>query len=245
MVNLLEVCRRAHTGPTIDEQSFQLEVVYQTAKRLCDKYNIVYDRENPVPADDDLADRLYQAGIDFVCEAGAYCSDTNRMIKFTREEALEAITHSRAECVLGEGKDRFVFRSRKPESDIRPWFHVGTGIMSTDERMHFSLVSGYASIQQANSISTPALEKIDGQFVASGTPTEVYGAIRAIRIARDALRHAGRPGLAIGNCISTCGTVVGTIAAGAPQFGLRPCDGWLVPMYTELKVDLATLSKTA
>ena len=146
---------------------------------------------------------------------------------------------------MGEGKDRSVFTSRKPDSDIKPWFHVGTGIFNTDERIAFNLACAYGSVRQANSVSVPSLETIEGQRIISGTPTEIYGAIRGITIARDALRQAGRPGLPIGNLIANAGTAVGTIAASAPQFGLRPSDGWLVAVLAEMKINMDSMNQAA
>jgi methylamine--corrinoid protein Co-methyltransferase len=55
----------------------------------------------------------------------------------------------------------------------------------------------------------------------------------------------GRPGLAIGNCISAAGTSLATIAASAPQFGLRSSDGWLVGALAEMKFDMGALNKAA
>jgi len=245
MTRLSEICRRAQTGPAIAAEDFDLDVVFASASRLCEEYGIVYDADCPVPSDDDLADRIFQAAVDFVVDVGVYCPDTGRVIKFGRDEVLDAVARSRGRCIMGEGKDRYEWTPRRPDSDIEPWYHVGTGIVSTDERIASNLVKAYAQIKQANSVSVPALETIDGQMVASGTPTEVLGAIRGIQLARDALRHAGRPGLAIGNCISTAGTALATIAASAPQFGLRPSDGWLVGSLSEMKLNMATLSKVA
>ena len=245
MPSLLEVCHRAQTGPRVEAESFDLDYVYATAKKLCAKYGIVCDPANPVPADDDLADRIYQAGLDFFCEVGVYCSDTCRLIHFSRDEVLEVVENSQRQCVMGEGKDRFVFSARKPDSDGRPWLHVGTGIMNTDERIAFNLVRAYGELESARSISIPALGTVGGYSVAAGTPSEIYGSIRSIQIARDALRQAGRPGIAIANCLSSAGTGLGTIAASAPQFGLRPSDGWLLGAYAEMKVKIDTLNKAA
>ena len=144
---------------------------------------------------------------------------------------------------MGEGKDRFEWTPRLPDSDTRPWYHVGSGIVNTEERIAFNLVRDYAGIRQANSISVPALETVHGYMVTSGMPTEIMGAIRGIEVARDALQHAGRPGLAIGNLISTAGTSMAAIAASGPQFGLRPSDGWLVGAMAEMKFDMGTLNK--
>ena len=245
MIGMSEICERAKTGPAMSQETFDLDVVFATAGQLCRKYGIKYDPGTPVPADDDLADRTYQAAVDFVVAVGAYCTDTGSVIKFTRDEVLEAVANSRGRCVMGEGKDRFVWTPRLPDSDTRPWYHVGSGIVNTDERIAFNLVKAYAGIRQANSVSVPALEKIDGYVVVSGMPSEILGAIRSIKIARDALRHAGRPGLAIGNLIATAGTSMATIAASGPQFGLRPSDGWLVGAQAEMKYNMGTLNKAA
>jgi len=245
MNSFLEVCQRAQTGPAVDEQSFDLDRVFGVARKLCEQYGIVYDPENPVPSDHDLADRTYQAGLDFLCEVGVYCPDTRRVIRFSREEILDAVANAPGRCLMGEDEDRGAFRPRKPDSDTQPWFHVGTGIVNTDERIAQNLVRAYAGIEQTNSLSVPALETVDGHLVTAGTPTEIHAAIRSIRIARDAARDAGRAGLPIANCIAAAGTSLATIAASAPQFGLRSSDGWLVGFRAEMKMGLDTLNKAA
>lgn len=79
----------------------------------------------------------------------------------------------------------------------------------------------------------------------AGSPAEFYAAIRSIKIGREALRRAGRPGLPIMNLISTAATAITTIAASAPQFGLRPTDGWLCSTIAEMKIDFGTMNKIA
>jgi methylamine--corrinoid protein Co-methyltransferase len=106
-------------------------------------------------------------------------------------------------------------------------------------------IESYASIGGANSISIPALDSIRGIPVMAGSPAEVYAAIRGIKIGREALRRAGRPGLPIMNLISTAAAAVTTIAASAPQFGLRPTDGWLCGAISEMKIDFGTMNKVA
>ena len=243
MIGMIEICKRIRNGPRMSAEAFDLDVVFANARKLCEKYGIVYDPENPVPSDDDLADRVFEAAVDFVVQAGIYCPDTSSVVRFTRDEVLQAVADSRGRCIMGEGKDRYEWTPRLPDSNTEPWFHVGTGIINTDERIAFNLVKSYAEIKQANSVSVPALEKIQGQTITAGTPAEILGSIRGIQIAREALRHAGRPGLAIANCISTAGTSLATIAASAPQFGLRPSDGWLVGALAEMKFNMGALCK--
>ncbi len=245
MIGLLEIYRRAENGPRISAESFDLDVVYATAHKLCEKYNIVYDPQNPVPSDDDLADRTYQAAIEFVVEAGVYCPDTARLIKFSKDEVLQAVADAPGSCTMGEDPDRFTWMPQKPDNNLAPWYHLGAGITVTDERILFNLAKGYSQIKQVNSVSIAALETIDGHTIKGNTPSEVLAAIRAVKTAREALRQAGRPGLAIGNCIAASGSELATIAASESQFGLRNSDGWLVGAKAEMKVSTDSLNKAA
>lgn len=244
-MDFLEVCRRALEGPAVSEQKYDLHILFANLKRLKEEYQIEYDPENPVPADDALADRVFQAAIDFICESGIFCTSTGRLIEFSRSEVEEAVRHAPREAFLGEGKEAGVFKTRRPDENTRPWFHVGTGILASSEEIALSLVEGYGNILQANSISIPALDRIGGLQIMSGTPLEIYGSIRTIEIGREGLKRAGRPGLPIVNLISTAGTTLSTIAASNPCFGLRPTDAWLVDFIAEMKVGYDAFNKVA
>lgn len=245
MVNLEEVLRRAEAGPEVAQDDFDLDRVYGVAKEVCRRYGIVYDPKTVVPSDDDLADRVYEAAVDFFCAVGVYCTDTHRVIKFSRAEVLAAVAGSQGRAVLGEGRERREFLPRRPDSGVQPWIHVGTGFPVTSERVLYNMVRAYSDFPQTNSISCPALVNVDGHAVEAGSPWEIIGAIRSIQAARAAMRDAGRPGLAIGNCVSTAGSAMGTLAASGEQFGLRRSDGWLLGALAEMKVNMGVLSKAA
>jgi methylamine--corrinoid protein Co-methyltransferase len=245
MLNFLDVYERAVKGPIMSENDFDMKVFIPCLKKVVDEYGIRYDRENPVPSDDDVADNVFHAAVDFLSQVGVYCNDTNRVIRFSKEEILEAVKAAPGQCLAGEGRDAGVFGMRKPDDRKFPWFHVGSGIVATSEELATNLIEGYGSIPEANSISIPALDSIRGIPVMAGSPAELYAAIRAIEIGREALRRAGRPGLPIFSLISSATAAVTTIAASAPQFGLRPSDGWVCGTIAEMKVEFGTLNKVA
>ena len=91
---LLEVLRRAETGPIIDEKEFEQQLITSTVKRLIKKYGIEFDPQKLVPSDDDLADRLYQAGLDFAVEVGLFCQDTNRRITWKYSAGINDLMRS-------------------------------------------------------------------------------------------------------------------------------------------------------
>jgi methylamine--corrinoid protein Co-methyltransferase len=245
MLNFLDIYERALKGPIMSEQDFDMKVFIPRLNKVVKDYKIQYDPDIPVPADDAAADNLFNAAVHFLSQVGVYCQDTNRVIQFTRAEILQAVKEAPGRCFAGEGKEAGIFGMRKPDDPQIPWLHVGSGIVATSEEMITNLIEAYGSIAEANSISISALDTIRGIPVMAGSPAELYAAIRGVKIGREALRRAGRPGLPIMNLISTAAAAVTTIAASAPQFGLRPTDGWLCGATSELKINFGTMNKVA
>jgi methylamine--corrinoid protein Co-methyltransferase len=245
VLNFLDIYERALKGPIMSERDFDMKVFIPRLKEVVRAYGIKYDKENPVPAEDDAADNLFEAAIALFTQVGVYCQDTNRVIQFTEEEIRDAVRGAPGRCYAGEGKDAGVLEMRKPDERRPPWLHVGSGIVATSEELMTNLVEAFGSIAEANSISISALDSIRGIPVMAGSPAELYAAIRGIRIGREALRRAGRPGLPIMNLISTAAAAVTTIGASAPQFGLRPTDGWLCGAIAEMKIDFGAMNKVA
>ncbi len=75
---LLEITKRAQSGPYIKESEFDLKVA-KRIKELVKEKGIKYDPNVLCPADDDLADRVWEAGLQLFLEFGAYCQTTERL----------------------------------------------------------------------------------------------------------------------------------------------------------------------
>lgn len=242
---LLRICERAQQGKCVSAESFDLDCVYATLRRLIDKHGIKYDPDKPVPDDDALADAVFDAAVEFFVECGVYFQDTETVVRFSRHEVLDAVASYDGDCHFGEGKEARIFRSRKPDSSTRPWCHVGSGIVASSEEIASRIVQGNASIKAADSMSVNALDKIDGHNIVAGQPTEILGAIRSIQIAREACRLAGRPGLPIINGIATAGSATARIAAASCEFGWRASDGIIVGALAEFKTNWEMMALVA
>jgi methylamine--corrinoid protein Co-methyltransferase len=243
MVDLLTIYNRAQKGHKMGADSFDLDCVYATVSQLVEKYDIKYDPDTPVPSDDALADKVFDAAVDFFCECGVYFQSTQTVVNFSRDETRDAIAAYNGDCHFGEGKEARTFRSRKPDSSTRPWCHVGSGIVASTEEIASKIVQGNASVAAADSMSVNALDRIDGYAINTGQPTEILGAIRSLKIARDACRHVGRPGLPIINGIATAGSSMATIAAASPAFCLRPSDAIIAGTFAEFKTNWEMMAK--
>ncbi|RKX73830.1 MAG: hypothetical protein DRP87_18155 [Spirochaetes bacterium] len=245
MVSFMEVVNRALTGPYFSEKDYNLKVFVPSLRELVKKYEIKYNPENPIPSDDDLADRVFRAGVELYTRTGTYCVDTSRIIKFTEEEIQQALTTAPSAPVFGEGKEAKPLIARKPESDIPPWCFLGAGGAAvSNEQLYVSILEAYGSfLPLADSITAPTLKTINGKIVEAGSPLEILACIRSSVLARDALRRAGRPGLPIMNCIATAVSDAGKIAGS--QFGLRTSDGWLIGAMAEMKINFERLNEIA
>ena len=245
MPTLVDFMERATHGPILAESDFNLKVLIPNVRKIVREFDLRYAPQDPVPADDALADRLYEAAVEFLVQTGIYCDGTNRLIQFDRQEILQAVECLPEGATFGEGRERRLFKYRRPEDTTPPWYHVGTGIVSTTEDLALAVVEGYGSLPKANSISIPAFNRVRGQPVIGGSPLEIYATASAVQTGRKGLTNAGRPGLPILNLISSATTSMGTIAGSHPAFGLRPSDGWLIDFLAEMKVNFETLNRLA
>jgi len=243
MPNLLDYLERALTGPIMPQEDFNLKILIPNVSDTVEEFDISYNPGEPVTADDALADRLYQAAVEFLTRTGLYCVDTNRVIRFDREEIERGLGDYRKAGTFGEGLDRSMLTPRRPEDRTPPFCHIGTGIVATSEEIATAQVEGYAGVPQANSVSIPAIASVRGVPVVSGSPLELYAVFSAIGCARKALRRAGRPGLPILNLCSSATTATSTIAGCYPDVGVRPSDGWLIDFIAEMTVDFNNLNK--
>ena len=85
MADILQICERAQKGQGISAESFDLDCVYATLLRQINKYDIKYDPDNPVPADDALADKVFEAAVDFFVECGVYFQNTKTVVHLSRD----------------------------------------------------------------------------------------------------------------------------------------------------------------
>ena len=102
---LWEMMERSKTGPHMDEEDFLPKLFTPTLRELIKKYEIKYDPETPVPTDDHMADRIWQAAWELFREVGVYNTDTHRMIRVSDEEIKEALYTAKREYIVGSGKD--------------------------------------------------------------------------------------------------------------------------------------------
>ena len=245
MIDLIEVFDRADQGLLISDTDYYMGRFVPKLAEVILRHGIQWDKKTIVNTDDDLADRVFQAAIDLLAETGVYCTDTSRVMDFTRDEILRAVEQSPRQTKFGEGREAKTMYGRSVDDPSRPWIHVGGGIYTTDEQIYLDTVEGMAAIGIVDSLSVPSILHLRGKDARVRSPQELLAAIKTVILAREGIRRSGRSGLPIINGISAAPNAVSMIAAAAPQFGLRITDGFLIDFLAEMIVNYEALQNVA
>ena len=240
---LPELVKRSETGPYMKEKDFEMALARRTAE-LVREYDLKFDPQMLVPADDGMADRLYQAGLQLFLDMGVYNMSSQRRIMFTRAEVEDAVAAAPSSVLLGSGKDAVTMGHRPVEGDVPCVVHSGPTGTPCSERYHPLILQSCAQEPLVNCLGAGSVSTYMGYSVTPGTPLEILAARRDATVAREAVRKAGRPGMHI-NDVAMPLTCAGKMAAIDPDSGLRPSDGLLVSQMVELKTDFDQLSRVA
>lgn len=238
-----EIIGRSRTGERQEEKSFDLSI-FREAERLKRLYEIRYDPENPIPSDDAMADRLFDAALELYVQVGTYCMDTGRVIKLTRSEIDTALARARSSATRGQGPDQHVYLHRQVEGGEEPIVYAGIQtVMLSDDDFAFRFYRSCAADRCVDGIWGGVVNKIAGQHdVVAGTPLEVYAYRRHAEIMRRAVADAGRPGMVI---VNNAPRSVATLGLYDHEHGLRWTDHWGSNGVSELKVGYDDLDRTA
>ncbi|TRZ47964.1 monomethylamine:corrinoid methyltransferase [bacterium] len=237
------IVERSENGPFIKESAYDLALARKTAE-LIRKHGIRFDPQVIVPTDDDMADRLYEAGLELFVEMGVYNQTTERRILFSREEVETAVAAAPKAVKLGMGKDACIMRHREVETTDPCIVHSGPTGTPSSERYHPLILYSCAQEPLVDCLGGGSVSTYMGQLVIPGSPTEILAVRKQAMVARQAAHMAGRPGMPI-NDVAVPLTCAGKMAAFDPETGLRPCDSMLVAIMTELKTSYDQLSRVA
>jgi methylamine--corrinoid protein Co-methyltransferase len=220
------------------------KAIARRVPELIQAYGLTYDPDVLVPSDDDMASRLYQAGMDLFLEMGAYNMSTQRRVLFTRDEVEETVALAPKDFTVGTGKDAKVMRKRGVESEIPCLIHSGPTGTPCSEQFHPFILESCAQEPLIDCLGGGSVSTYMGEMTIPGTPLEILGVQRDAAVAREATRKAGRPGMHINDVASPL-TCAGKISTINPEWGMRPTDGLLVSQMVELKTDYDQLSRAS
>lgn len=243
-VRLLDVLERMESGPIIEEEDFDMNLVPETMARLQEKYDIRLPADGPIiPDDDELADRLFEAGLEMAETIGVLCTDTGRRMMWTRNEILDAINVAPDHSTIGVFPDEHTQHKRLPEDSRRITIKGGPVGTPLPEALFLIIQQSYAQEPLVDLMIDGSLETVYGREGRSHSPWEVLMAWHEMELALAAVQRAGRPGLGIG-CVENSVSEIGELTAtSTDRFG--PHHWHHVAMISEFKTNYALVTKVA
>jgi len=238
---LPRVIRLLESGEYTAQKDFDIAVLNRKARELCREHDIRFDGSSIVPSDNSLARDVFEAGFRLALEVGVYLLDTGRRILIPEEDLTAAMRRHRGSIVIGDGKDSRVMEHRGVEDTRPPVVIAGFAGTPTPTSYYLESAISYALEPHVDAVDHGSIVEVYGAKVAARAPTEATAARMEVRMVREALRRAGRPGLHIVGGESAV-SAVGALAAIGDEH-LRRSDGLLVPVLNEMKVSNDTLTK--
>jgi methylamine--corrinoid protein Co-methyltransferase len=246
MVQILDIMEKALNGKPMSETDYQLRVFAPKVQEKVREHGIKFDRENPIPQDNSMADEVFEAGLELLLDAGAFCTSSGRTMTFTEQEIRESLRQAPSKLYFGEGRDKKALVARSVGDKTPPWCLLGAGGgPCSSDKSFLTLVEGYAEIPETNAITTPAITRVGGMRVRPASPLEILAAQRNAVLAREACNRAGRQGIPIMNSLATAESDIAFAAALHPKYGMRDSDGYMICCMDPMKVDFARLNKAA
>lgn len=238
---MMDIVQRSLDGPIVEEEDFNNQHISQGLAKIVKEYEIRVSKDHIINFDDALADRVWEAAVDFLAASGVYCQTTGRVIMHSKEEILNHLKEAPDQAMLGEGHDAVLEVARKVE-DPRRMLVMGSCIGSPIQEEYFMPASiSYVQEPAVDVTMAPTFETIYGYDVRTRSPLEIMAAWREVELTREAMRRVGRPGMAftgIGMSISD----VGQLSADGPG-GLRKTDLHTFGIVSELKTSYEILNK--
>jgi len=242
MISLLDVAERVRTGPKMEPLEYDMGLFRKT-QELTKRHNLRnLGKEEFWDVDNDYADAVFQAGVDFLVEWGAYDVTTNRVAKFTEDEVQGAAREAPTQVTIGTGRDTRIIRRREIEDRSPPAIIVAGHSGWSDE------VPVPLPVVVREMVRDPRVDAIQGFIYAqtdgleiTGEPLWAYGARRAAERVRNGLNMAGRSGLCLIQYPTQTRAFVLTAALDQDK-GLRRSDGTLLSIQPDLHIETGMIA---
>lgn len=241
MLNYLEILDRAQQGPYLEEESWDLDKVTLTTRKLVRKHKLDWDPNVIVTDDPGLADTIFEAGFELAREIGAYSRSTERVIEFFPGELEQGLRRMPESLVMGEGKDARTLFSRKIGDPRPPLVWAGNPGAPYPEHLFKPSVISWAQEPIVDLLTCGTLTHVDGREIRTSDPIEIVATRRELQLLRQALREVGRPGMGMLAGQSSV-SELGDLAIAHPDY-LRTCDSRVIPMLNEIKMDHRNIAR--
>jgi methylamine--corrinoid protein Co-methyltransferase len=175
MIPLMNFQERALNGPVMKSDDFDL-AFSSKLRELVSNYDIKYNPEELI-VDDATADAVFMAGVDLLADVGLYHLDTNRVIKYSREEILEFVNERKehpGRAVFGLGDDEMTLAYRTGDDTRSPTLYAGSW-GAVDEELFIPLAQSFAQEEMNEGMGISCgLARLGNIEAKAGTLSEIH-----------------------------------------------------------------------
>ena len=242
-MDFLELVNRGYTGEAVTKDDWAMDYIVQPIMDIVDEFDLSHDKGDFLLHDKDQAKAFFDAGVELLARSGVYNQSTGRIIKFTREEILEAAKNMKQQVTVGNGKNAYTFVPRHPDDSRLPGVVAGNPGCPMTEDLFVRTVTSWAKEPVVDMVTCGSIVEVDGHDVRRASPSEVIALRREMKYLNDICARLGRPGigrLAAESSVSE----IGDLAAMAPG-GFQPGDAHLVALNNELVINNDNLIRVA
>jgi len=236
-MDIEEILRRVEEGERRSEQEHDI-MVFTESERLAKEHGIAWNGKDVVP-EEEMADSLFSAAMEFLVSVGVHYVDENRVISITDEDVEEAL-RVRHNVKIGRGKEVVELKKREPCDGKRPLYVGGPIGGAVSEEIFMDLHESIAR-EDVCGIYTGSLETYNGVQYSAKNPITLLSVWREVEWAREACIRAGKPGLALFG--PSTSSQVEHFLSVANSVGLGHGDVSEVYMPNELKVNRDVILK--
>lgn len=195
-MDIYEFYDRSKVGIKCSQDDWDLMTIPTISTELKQKYKLNFNGEF-VPTDEDMVERLFNAGFEMLLKCGIFVTDTSRVVKYTEDEIWESINNPQYEFILGSGRDAVNVRKRNVADKRGPIIQGGPTGSPISENMFLQIHMSYAQEKEVDTIVNGVLTSIRGKAPVPKTPYEILAAKAETRIIKQAAALCGRPGMAV------------------------------------------------
>ena len=239
MQSMYKYLKYAIEGEKKSEKKHDMDV-FKKSEELASKYNIHYDGTSFIPEEEEIADAVFEAGIELLHSVGVYCTSTGRVLKINEEDILKALSTS-STLEIGRLKEKVLVPHRFPLSSIPPVIIGGPmgGVVSEENFLYLNLSAVMENAVQG--IYSGSMKQLAGEYISPKSPLEMLATLKASRTERRATKIAGREGLALMG--PSTPTLISSYLLVSSDELYSKSDPQEVYQLDELKTDYETLSK--
>ena len=242
-VHFLELVNRGYTGEAVSKDDWDMDHVVLPMMDIVEEFDLEREDGELLLRDREKSKAYFEAGVELLVRSGVYNQSTGRVIRFTREEILDAARRMPQAVTVGRGADAFTFTPRRPDSTQLPGVVAGNPGCPMTEEQFCRTVTSWAREPVVDMVTCGSIIEVDGFKVVRASPSEVLALRREMKYLNEICEKVGRPGigrLAAESSVSE----IGDLAAMAPG-GFQPGDAHLIALNNELIINNDNLIRVA